>query len=61
MRSHGALVPMTPEMLQQIFAEAEPDFSAQICEKATIGDPRGNTKCCQPQGLSKRREANSVI
>ncbi|MEA3416250.1 MAG: ATP-binding protein, partial [Thermodesulfobacteriota bacterium] len=29
MRSHDALVPMTPEKLQQIFAEAEPDFSAQ--------------------------------
>lgn len=38
MRSHDALVPMAPEKLQQIFAEAEPDFSAQICKKATIGD-----------------------
>ena len=38
MRSHDALVPMTPEKLQQIFAEAEPDFSAQICKEATIGD-----------------------
>ena len=38
MRSHDALVPMPPEKLQQIFAEAEPDFSAQICKKATIGD-----------------------
>ena len=36
MRSHDALVPMTPERLQQIFAEAEPDFSAKICKKATI-------------------------
>ena len=38
MRSNEALVPMTPDKLQQIFAEAEPDFSAQICKKATIGD-----------------------
>ncbi len=38
MRSHDALVPMTPEKLQQIFAEADPDFSAQICKEATIGD-----------------------
>ncbi len=38
MRSHDALVPMTPEKLQQIFAEAEPDFSAQICKEATFGD-----------------------
>jgi len=38
MRSHDALVPMTPEKLQQVFAEAEPDFSAQICKEATFGD-----------------------
>jgi len=38
MRSHDALVPMTPEKLQQIFAEAEPDFSAQMCKEATIRD-----------------------
>jgi len=38
MRSHDALVPMTPEKLQQIFVEAEPDFSAQICKEATIGE-----------------------
>jgi len=38
MRSDDALVPMTPEKLQQIFAEAEPDFSAQSCKKATLGD-----------------------
>ena len=38
MRSDDALVPMTPEKLQQIFAEAEPDFSAQSCKKATFGD-----------------------
>jgi len=38
MRSHDALVPMTPEKLQQIFVEAEPDFSAQICKSATIED-----------------------
>jgi ATP-dependent DNA helicase RecG len=38
MRSDEALVPMTPERLQQIFAEAEPDFSAQICEKAVLED-----------------------
>ena len=38
MRSDEALVPMTPEKLQQIFTEAEPDFSAQSCKKATFGD-----------------------
>ena len=29
---------MTPEKLQQIFTEAEPDFSAQICNKASFDD-----------------------
>ena len=38
MRCHKALFPMTPEKLQQIFAEADPDFSAQICKEGTIGD-----------------------
>jgi len=39
MRSGENLVPMTPEKLRQIFAEAQgPDFSAQICRGATMGD-----------------------
>jgi ATP-dependent DNA helicase RecG len=38
MRSDEALVPMTPEILQQVFAEAEPDFSAQNCKAATFSD-----------------------
>jgi ATP-dependent DNA helicase RecG len=38
MRSDESLVSMTPERLQQIFAEAEPDFSAQSCNKATLAD-----------------------
>ena len=37
-RSGEALVPMTPDKLHQIFAEAEPDFSAQICDKANFDD-----------------------
>ena len=32
MRSDESLVPMTPERLQQVFAEAELDFSAQNCK-----------------------------
>lgn len=31
MRGGDGLVPMTPDMLQRIFAEAQPDFSAQVC------------------------------
>ncbi|MBA3018718.1 MAG: putative DNA binding domain-containing protein [Proteobacteria bacterium] len=38
MRSGEALVPMTPDKLHQIFAEAESDFSAQICDKANFDD-----------------------
>jgi ATP-dependent DNA helicase RecG len=55
MRSHDALVPMTPEKMQQIFAEAEPDFSAQICKEATIGDLDHHAIETFRKGLSARR------
>jgi ATP-dependent DNA helicase RecG len=38
MRAGEDLVAMTPDLLQRIFAEAGPDFSAEVCEKATIAD-----------------------
>lgn len=38
MRAGEDLVAMTPDLLQKIFAEAGPDFSAEVCEKATIAD-----------------------
>ncbi len=38
MRTGQALAPMTPEMLLRIFAEAEPDFSAQKCRAAVFSD-----------------------
>jgi ATP-dependent DNA helicase RecG len=38
MRSGEDLVPMTPDMLKEIFAESQPDFSAEICERATQED-----------------------
>lgn len=38
MRSGGSLVAMTPEILQRIFAETGPDYSAVICEKASFED-----------------------
>lgn len=38
MRSGEELVPMTPDLLKRIFDETGPDFSAEICPKATIGD-----------------------
>jgi ATP-dependent DNA helicase RecG len=38
MRSGESLVPMTPEQLQRIFDEADPDYSAEICSAASFTD-----------------------
>jgi ATP-dependent DNA helicase RecG len=38
MRAGESLTPMTPDLLKRIFAEAEPDFSAQVCDGAELGD-----------------------
>ena len=38
MRGGEALVPMTPDQLQRIFAEASPDFSSEICTSARLDD-----------------------
>ena len=38
MRAGEDLAPMTQDMLRRIFDEAGPDFSAEICPKATIAD-----------------------
>jgi len=38
MRGGEDLIPMTPDRLKQIFAESQPDFSAQICSGATMDD-----------------------
>ena len=38
MRRGQELVPMTPDLLQRIFAETGPDFSAEICPQATLAD-----------------------
>lgn len=38
MRGGESLVPMTPDQLQKIFAEAGPDFSSEICEGASCAD-----------------------
>jgi len=38
MRGGDGLVPMTPDMLQRIFAEAQPDFSALACPGARLED-----------------------
>ncbi len=38
MRGGEALIPMTPDLLQRIFTESGPDFSAEICTSAQLGD-----------------------
>ena len=38
MRAGEELAAMTPDMLRRIFDEAGPDFSAEICPKATFAD-----------------------
>jgi ATP-dependent DNA helicase RecG len=38
MRSGESLVPMTPDVLKRIFAEAQPDYSAEVCRQASIDD-----------------------
>ena len=38
MRSGDSLVSMSPDMLKRILDEAEPDFSAEICRRATMDD-----------------------
>jgi len=38
MRGGEDLVPMTPDMLQRLFAEGGPDYSAEICPGATVDD-----------------------
>ena len=38
MRSGDSLAPMPPGVLKRIFDETEPDFSAEICQRATMDD-----------------------
>ena len=38
MRSGDSLVPMSDDMLRAIYAETGPDYSAELCPKATIAD-----------------------
>lgn len=49
MRSGDCLVAMTPDRLKRIFAEAGPDFSAEICPQANLND-------LNPAAIEKFRE-----
>ncbi len=60
MRRGEELVPMTPDMLKRIFEEGEPDFTAQICPKATLSDL--DTKAISNfRDLWNRKSGNSNI
>ncbi len=49
MRSGESLVSMPPDVLRRIFDETEPDFSAEICERASMDD-------LDPEMIEKFRE-----
>jgi ATP-dependent DNA helicase RecG len=38
MRAGGTLAPMLPDMLKRILDEAEPDYTAEVCPKASLDD-----------------------
>ncbi len=48
-RSGEAIVPMTHAELRAIFAEAGPDFSAELCPRATVAD-------LSPEAVARLRE-----
>lgn len=48
MRGGEDLIPMTQDMLQRVFAETQPDFSAEVCHAATLED-------LHPQAVEKFR------
>ena len=60
MRSGSSLIAMTPEKLQQIFAESGPDYSAEICQAATIKDLDGEA-ISRFRALWQRRTRNAEI
>ncbi len=49
MRRGEDLVPMSPEVVQRIFAEGQPDYTAEICTIATFDD-------LDPEAIEKLRE-----
>jgi len=60
MRGGEDLIPMTPDRLKQIFAESQPDFSAQICSDATMED-LDSQAIEKFRNLWMRRSGNSTL
>lgn len=60
MRGGEDIIPMTQDMLRKIFDEVGPDFTAEVCERATIDD-------LDPAGIQKfrtmwhRKSGNSAL
>ena len=62
MRSGQDLAPMTPDLLKRIFDEAEPDFSAKVCQEAGIADlePGTSSHRTVPHPLDEEVEERSA-
>ena len=58
MRGGESLVPMTQDQLKRIFDEAQPDFSAQVCSGAVLGDlePAAIAECRRRWALKSKRD-----
>ena len=52
MRGGEDLIPMTPDLLQRIFAEASPDFSAEVCALCSIRRSRSHRCGCPTPTLA---------
>lgn len=60
MRSGESLITMTPDMLKRIFAESGPDYSAEICPSAKLGDlDAGALRIFR--GLWQRKSGNTAL
>lgn len=60
MRAGDALLPMTDENLRRIHAEVDPDFSALVCEGATLAD-LNSTAIAEFRRRWARRDGNGRI
>jgi len=60
MRSGESLVAMTPDQLKRILAEAQPDFSSEICQGASLGD-LDPAAIATFRDLWRRKSGNTVL
>ena len=60
MRAGESLVPMTPDQLKRILDESGPDFSAEVCVKASIGDLDA-TAILRLKTMWRRKSGNEAV